>query len=58
MLTPIWDILGTSESIIHGQKNYYTFRKMVFIFCPEMALAQFPEMGFFVQKSRIVVKQL
>ena len=25
-------------------------------FCLEMVLAQFPEMGFFVQKSRIVVK--
>ena len=26
------------------------------IFCPEMTLAQFPEIGFFVQNSRIAVK--
>ena len=29
---------------------------MVWIFCPEMTLAQFPEFGFFVQNSRIGVK--
>ena len=29
--------------------------KMVWIFCPEMTLAQFPEFGFFVQNSRIGV---
>ena len=26
-------------------------------FCPEMTLAQFPEFGFFVQNSRIGVKE-
>ena len=31
-------------------------RKMVWIFCPEMTLAQIPEFGFFVQNSRIGVK--
>ena len=30
--------------------------KMVWIFCPEMTLAQIPEFGFFVQNSRIGVK--
>ena len=29
---------------------------MVWIFCPEMTLAQIPEIGFFVQSSRIGVK--
>ena len=27
--------------------------KMVWIFCPEMTLAQFPEFEFFAQNSRI-----
>ena len=31
---------------------------MVWIFCPEMTLAQIPEIGFFVQNSRIGVKIL
>ena len=30
--------------------------KLVWIFCPEMTLAQIPEFGFFVQNSRIGVK--
>ena len=29
--------------------------KMVWIFCPELTLAQFPEFGFFDQNSRLKV---
>ena len=42
------------ESII-GTYLEDIFWKMVWMFCPEMTLAQFPDFGFFIQNSLIGV---
>ena len=51
----VWSFCPEMTPAQFPKSDLWNFR---WIFCPEMTLAQFAEFGFFVQNSRIGVKDV